>query len=131
MMDRRPAHASAVRFAERILIGKGFTVSRGRGFDLLVNDFVRINVKSSHMEENRESYCFGINNRDCDIIICLGLADMKYGKQGIVVYLFPVHEISDLKRNIRIPISGKSIYAPNFARFDLITKLLKRKEVGA
>ena len=120
--------SEAKRFAERILTSKGFTVSPGSGCGLIVNGLL-INVTGSHINENRDSFYFNnVASDGCDIILCIGIRE-KTVKQKLTVYVIPAFEVTRIK-NIRIPAEGWTQYMAYANRFDLIEKMVKRKELA-
>lgn len=119
-------HSIAVRFAEKILTGKGFTVTTNTDCDLLIDNSVKVSVLSSKIEANRESYGFHPSKKHCDVAMCVGIGEKVFNRQQVVTYIMTPYDIGNL-RSLRIPVSGRSQYACFLNRFDLIKKMATRK----
>lgn len=87
-----------------LLISKGYKVERmpqNYAYDLLINDYIKIDVKSSHFYEDENRYRFRTNKpySTCDIYILAPL-DKKHEFKDI--YIVPSPYVANCKNEIDI-----------------------------
>lgn len=95
-------------------------------YDILVEDFIKIDVKCSNLVEGRSYYTFNLekNKPKCDILICLGLGE---NKEILKTYIIPSFLMSGKKQlSVGLGNSKYDKYLDNWSLIDDYMELLNK-----